>query len=194
MAHTERDNHNGVERELNQEALQEAGEQGRERIAEQLERRSPESRAEKNAHEISQEALEHAASKHEKESSHQERSIDDLETKRKSPATKRQQAEAFNRVMDEAQSHMSPASRTFSKIIHNPVIEKTSEAVGKTIARPNAILSGSVGAFVIVLGVFLIARHYGYPLSGAETIVAFAAGWVVGIVYDFLRAMITGGR
>ena len=84
--------------------------------------------------------------------------------------------------------------RTFSKVIHNPVVEKTSEVVGSTVARPNAILSGSVGAFILVLGVFLIARHYGYQLSGAETIVAFAIGWVVGIVYDFLRAMITGSR
>jgi hypothetical protein len=194
MANTERDNHNQVERELNSDALKEAAEQGRERIAEQLERRSPESRAERNTQELKQEALEQASPKHEKETNHTEKNVDSPERARKAPSTKRQREAAFTRVMDDARSHMSPGARTFSKIIHNPIIEKSSEIAGSTIARPNAILSGSISAFVIVLGVLLIARYYGYPLSGAETILAFIAGWVIGIIYDFLRTMITGKR
>lgn len=194
MANTEYGSQKSVERDIDHEAPQEAAEQGRDRIAERLERRSPESRAEKSTGELSHEAHEHAVSKQEKEPPRNTAPEDSLERRRKSPATKRQQNEAFTRVMDDARSHMSPAARTFSKVIHNPVVEKTSEVAGSTIARPNAILSGSIGAFIVVLGVLLVARHYGYPLSGAETIVAFAAGWVVGIIYDFLRAMITGGK
>ncbi len=188
---TERDKHTGVERELNQEALKEAAEQGRERIAEQLEQRSPERSAEKNTAELSKEALQ--AATHEKESKHQEK-VANLERKHTGPATKAKRDKAFNEVMTQARSHMSPASRTFSKIIHNPAVEKTSEVIGSTIARPNAILSGSISAFIVVLGVFLIAKYYGYTLSGVETILAFGLGWVIGVVYDFLRAMITGGR
>ena len=190
---TERDNHKTVERELNQEALAEAGEQGRERIAEQLERRSPERTTEKSAAELSKEALKQATTK-EKEPSHKEKLADNPERRQKGPITKRQQAEAFDRTMTDARTHMTPAERTFSKVIHNPVVEKTSEVVGSTVARPNAILSGSISAFIIVLGVFLIAKHYGYPLSGAETVIAFVIGWLIGIVYDFLRTMVTGGR
>lgn len=190
---TERGNHKTVERELNQEALTEAAKQGRERIAEQLERRSPERSAEKSAAELSKEALKQATAK-EKEASYKEKSPDNPEHRQKGPITKRQQAEAFDRTMADTRTHMTPAERTFSKVIHNPVVEKTSEVVGSTVARPNAILSGSISAFIIVLGVFLVAKHYGYPLSGAETVVAFVIGWLIGIVYDFLRTMITGGR
>ncbi len=193
MPNIERDNHKAFEQGVDQEALNKAAEQGRERIAEQLERRSPESRPEKATHELSKEAAERAVS-HEKEVASHEKQADTPERARRAPATKREQAKAFDNVMDEARSHMSPAERTFSKVIHNPAVEKMSEVLGKTVARPNAILSGSITAFAMVLLFFLVARYYGYPLSGAETIFAFIIGWVLGTVYDFLRTMITGGR
>ena len=71
--------------------------------------------------------------------------------------------------MTEIQSEMSPASRTFSKVIHNPAVEKSSEVIGNTVARPNAILSGSAAAFILTAGIYLVAKHFGYSLSGTET-------------------------
>lgn len=192
MSNAERDTNKAAEKYIDQEALNKAAEQGRERIAERLEHRSPEKR-EHATPELTKEA-ERAALSHEQEAAQHEKLADTPERARKAPATKREQAKAFDHVMDEARSHMSPAERTFSKVIHNPAVEKTSEVLGKTIARPNAILSGSITAFAMVLLFFLVARYYGYPLSGAETIFAFIIGWVLGTVYDFLRAMITGGR
>ncbi len=109
-------------------------------------------------------------------------------------ATRSKREQAFTTIMKDIKPHMSPASRTFSNIIHNPIVEKVSDATGKTIARPNAILSGSVCACISVLGVYLIARHYGYPLSGSETIISFALGWTAGIIYDFAVSAYRGGR
>lgn len=88
---------------------------------------------------------------------------------------------------------MSPQARTFSKVIHNPAVEKTSEVVGQTIARPNAILAGSVAAFMLVTLVYLVANVYGYVLSGSETIIAFSIGWVAGLVIDYIRILVRGG-
>ena len=107
-------------------------------------------------------------------------------------ATRSERKQAYDAHMDQARSHMKPAGRTFSKVIHNRAVETASDITGKTVARPNAILAGSFTAFVMVLGVFLVARHYGYPLSGSESIIAFAAGWVLGVLFDYLRVMITG--
>jgi len=42
--------------------------------------------------------------------------------------------------------------------------------------------------------IYLFARHYGYPLSGSETIAAFILGWVMGLLFDYLRVMITGKK
>lgn len=102
--------------------------------------------------------------------------------------------ESYKITMKRVQSEMSGPERAFSKIIHNKAVERTSEVVGSTIARPDAILSGSVFACLLVLGVYILARTNGFSLSGFETIAAFIVGWVLGIIFDFLRAMITGKR
>ena len=96
--------------------------------------------------------------------------------------------------MSRVQAELTPSSRAFSKIIHAKPVEKTSEVVGSTIARPNAILSGAIVAFVLVLAVYLLAKNFGYVLSGFETIGAFIVGWVLGVLYDYFRVMITGKK
>ncbi len=108
--------------------------------------------------------------------------------------TKTARKKAYDKIMDQTQKELPPASRAFSKVIHNPVIEKVSEVAGKTIARPNAILSGSILAFIFTLAIYVIAKFNGYPLSGTEAIAAFILGWVVGNLYDFFKTMITGKR
>ena len=104
------------------------------------------------------------------------------------------QQERFDKTMAAVQSQLSPSSRAFSKVIHNPAIEKASEVTGNTVARPNALLSGAVAAFVLTLAIYLIARFNGYPLSGAESIAAFALGWLCGLAFDFVRMMMLGRR
>ena len=104
------------------------------------------------------------------------------------------QQERFDKTMAAVQSQLSPSSRAFSKVIHNPAIEKASEVTGSTVARPNALLSGAIAAFVRTLAIYLIARFNGYPLSGAESIAAFALGWLCGLAFDFVRMMMLGRR
>ena len=106
--------------------------------------------------------------------------------------TKTQKKLAYKETMKHVQAEMSPASRTFSKIIHSPAVETTSDVVGKTIARPNAILAGGFTAFVVTLGLYWLAQYMGFPLSGFEMIGAFIVGWVAGVLFDFLRVMVTG--
>lgn len=108
--------------------------------------------------------------------------------------TKADRQASFNNTMKVVQSQLSSPSRAFSKVIHNPTVEKVSEVTGKTIARPNAILAGSITAFVFTLAIYTLAKINGYPLSGAETIATFFGGWVVGIIIDILRVAISRNR
>ena len=148
---------------------------------------------ERDVETLRQEAVEKAAALEKEAKSKQERSP--AEKRKDTPLSRKAQEKLnFNRTMSEARSHMSAPSRAFSKVIHVPVVEKTSEVVGSTVARPNAILAGSLAAFIFTLGLYLIAKYYGYPLSGFETIGAFILGWVIGIMFDYLRVMVTGRR
>jgi len=106
-----------------------------------------------------------------------------------SRVTKAQKKAKYKQTMSQTRSHLSAPSRAFSKAIHNPAIEKTSDTVGSTIARPNAILFASISAFILVGILYLVAKYYGYRLSGAETMTAFIIGWVLGLLFDYSSLM-----
>ena len=163
-----------------------------ENLREQLEKsaeQSPEKNIDKARHEVEKATAEEL----EKRAPEQERQPSPAERRTSSP-NKAELDSSFNTTMTEAQAHMSAPSRAFSKVIHNKAVEKVSEAAGSTIARPDAILSGAIFAFILTLAVYLVAKNFGYPLSGFETIGAFALGWVLGLTYDFLKVMITGRK
>lgn len=102
--------------------------------------------------------------------------------------------QAFTSTMKHVQGEMSASSRAFSKVIHAPFVEKSSEVLGSSLARPNAILAGSFTALVLVSAVYIVSRTFGYRLSGFETIAAFGFGWVLGIIFDYIKIMVTGKK
>ena len=180
------DKSNEVDREL-----AEIRRASQERAANKLEREQNNvERSKETPKEARNEALELAKSREGKEKN--EHLARNVEAKRDTVASKADRDKAYKNIMDVTRTQMSASARAFSKVIHNPVVEKTSEVIGSTVARPNAILTGSVSALILVLGVYTIAHFFGYPLSGFETIGAFILGWLIGIIYDFFYAMITG--
>ena len=106
--------------------------------------------------------------------------------------TQREKAKAYKQTMTRVQAEMSAPKRAFSKVLHNPVVEKSSEVIGNTVARPNALLSGSVVAFMSLSIMYVIGRQYGYHLSGFEMIGSYTLGWVVGLTIDYTRILIAG--
>ncbi len=82
---------------------------------------------------------------------------------------------------------MKPASKVFSKVIHNPIIDKVSTATEKTIARPNLVLAGALGTIILCGIIYFVAKTYAYPLSGSEAIATFIVGWVIGAIIEYMR-------
>ncbi|EDK72742.1 hypothetical protein TM7_0096 [candidate division TM7 genomosp. GTL1] len=182
----------GVERGT--ERLGEAAREQGERLQDRLERAgelSPEHKAEqieKARSEASKEAL------MSQEADKEQQQAPEASAPAIRKVTKQQKGEEYERTMSRTRNHLSAPSRAFSKVIHTPIIEKTSDIAAKTIARPNAILGGSVGAFVFTTLTYVFARIFGYPLSGFETIGSFGLGFILGLLFDFLKTMITGKR
>ncbi|HEU5187705.1 MAG TPA: hypothetical protein VFT87_04330, partial [Candidatus Saccharimonadales bacterium] len=90
--------------------------------------------ARREALEAAKEAQEHASAETESQT------FDEFEP----PASRKKREQAFTHTMTHIQKEMPRSSRAFSKVIHNPVIEKTSNIVANTIARPNSVISGSL--------------------------------------------------
>jgi hypothetical protein len=114
--------------------------------------------------------------------------------RRSGPINKKQLDNSFKSQMKYAEAEMKPAERIFSKIIHNKSVEKSAEIIGSTVARPNAMLSGSIAAFIGITVLYFVSKYYGFQLSGFETIATFIIGWVAGVLYDYFSVMIRGHR
>lgn len=176
------------ERNFDAERLKDVGAERQHELAAERERNAHETSQEQSANKARHEALEHATS-HERDHQRQESPAE-----RRGAITKRERKAAYETTMHEVRSQMSSPSRAFSTVIHNPTIEKISDAVGGTVARPNAILSGAVFAFLFTLAIYLVARFNGYALSGTESIASFVLGWVVGLIFDYLKLVVTGKK
>lgn len=181
---------NHEQHNANQEALDKISQERQEKIRDNLEK-GLENNQEKNVEEARQEVLERLKETQESSTTETNKKSG-IEKTKEEIISKSQKEQSYKKTMSDIRQNLSPTSRAYSKLIHNKVIEKPSEAIGQTIARPNAILSGAIFAFIITTVVLVIARYYGYPLSGFESIGSFLLGWIIGVVIDFLKTMIQG--
>ncbi len=107
-----------------------------------------------------------------------------VETSQPSITQRLSHAVNFQQTMKSLQTRLTPASRSFSKVIHAPAVEKTSEALEKTVMRPS-VINGALWTAVIVQAVlYFTARYYGFALSGSEIIISLLAGGLLGIVLE----------
>jgi membrane-bound ClpP family serine protease len=102
------------------------------------------------------------------------------------PVTRLDKEVSYKHTMQTLQRHMSPATRTFSKVIHNPAVDKVSDVAGKTVLRPSVTV-GATGAALLFGGtLYIAARYYGFALSGSEFILALLVGGLFGLLLEVL--------
>jgi hypothetical protein len=98
---------------------------------------------------------------------------------------------AYQRVLKRARRHLSPYSRTMSKVMHQPAIDTASEALGKTVGRPSGLIGGGLVAFLGTSAYYYISKHYGYSYNSfiflALMAIGFVSGWLIEIIYKLLK-------
>lgn len=109
----------------------------------------------------------------------------------RSPAqyTKQEKKQAYRKEIKKVQSQLPRGSRTFSKIVHNPIIETISDTTAKTIFRPSALIGGSVTGLVLGLIIYLVARYYGYPISTMTLVALLIIGAILGVIVELILGM-----
>jgi len=90
----------------------------------------------------------------------------------------------YKQTLASLQRQLSPASRRFSKVIHQPAIEKTSEVLEQTVLRPSIALGATTTAFIVGAFFYLTARHYGFALSGTEIVLSLVVGAMIGLAIE----------
>lgn len=93
---------------------------------------------------------------------------------------------AYSRAMTRVRKQLSLPSRFFSKAIHSKALDRPSEIIGNTVARPSAMLGGAFFAAVGTSILLWITRHYGYEYNYLAVVLLFAIGLASGLFIEFI--------
>jgi len=95
---------------------------------------------------------------------------------------------SYQRIMTRTQKHLSAPARSFSKVIHQPVIDTLSKVSENTIARPSGLLAGGVCALLGSSIMLYMSKHYGFRYNLFVFIALFFAGFALGLLIELLFA------
>lgn len=101
---------------------------------------------------------------------------------------------ARTRLLKQLRKQLPVSDRLFSRVIHQPIIDNTSELAGKTVGRPSGLLSGGIFAFVGSSVVLYIDKHYGYRYNFLLWAICFVGGFVVGLLLEAFIKLIAHRR
>jgi hypothetical protein len=107
-------------------------------------------------------------------------------TKPASHLTKKEKASVYTKQIKTVQAQLPRASRTFSKVVHNAAVEKVSDAAGKTIFRPSALIGGAIVGLAAGITVYSIARYYGYFMPSWLLPILLLLGALFGVAAELI--------
>lgn len=98
---------------------------------------------------------------------------------------------SYQRTLKTVRRHLRAPEKAFSKVIHQPVVEKISEATGKTIARPSGILGGGIAALSGSALLLWLTKKYGYEYNYLVFFMLFVGGFALGMMAELgIRAFV----
>ncbi len=101
-----------------------------------------------------------------------------------------QKSQTYSRTLKRVQQRLSKPERLMSQAMHNKNVEKLSEGIGKTAARPSGILGGGI---VSLLGSFIllyVSKKYGFEYNFFVFFMLLALGFMTGVLLEILIAAI----
>lgn len=92
--------------------------------------------------------------------------------------------DAYAQSLKRIRSHLNAPERAFSKVVHQPVVDKTSEGLAKTVARPSGLLGAGLVAFLGSSILIYMAKHYGFRYNFTTFFLLLTVGFAAGIIFE----------
>lgn len=102
--------------------------------------------------------------------------------------SRRERDVVFTTTMRSVRHQLTPAQRTFSKLIHAKPVEAASELLEETIYRPSFLWGGLIGGLVFGGFLYIVASMMGFRLSGSEFLVGLLVGGLIGFLIEKIRS------
>lgn len=91
----------------------------------------------------------------------------------------------MRRNLSHVQNKLKPAQKSFSKVIHQPLVRQVSESAAQTVSRPSGLLGGGIVAF-IGSGLYLtLAHRVGFTYNYLLFLGFFGSGFLLGVALEY---------
>ncbi len=98
--------------------------------------------------------------------------------------SRRERDAVFQSTMQQVRHQLTPAQRTFSRLVHAKPVEATSELLEETVFRTSFLWGGVIGGLIFGGALYLVARVQGFELSGSEFIIGLVLGGLIGFLIE----------
>jgi hypothetical protein len=98
--------------------------------------------------------------------------------------SKKSKADTRNAFLSTIRTQLSGPNRSFSKFVNNPTIDKSSEALGKTLLRPSGILCGALVTLFGSIYYLYITHSTGFKYNFYIAILLFVGGFLLGLILE----------
>lgn len=98
--------------------------------------------------------------------------------------------DGYKRTIRKVQNEMNFADRTFSKVVHQPLVESVSNGLARTVARPSVFFGGSLGALLGSGALLYMSRENGFTYNYSVFLVTFIGGFLLGGLLELIYNLI----
>jgi len=96
----------------------------------------------------------------------------------------------YQEVLDKSHHNLSQTEKVFSKIIHSSFIGITTKMLEDTVFRPTPLIVALSLSIVSGCILFIFALLFGYTVRSFEGLgFFFLFGFIIGIIYEYLRLL-----
>lgn len=100
----------------------------------------------------------------------------------------------MRKSLSHVQNRLKPAEKSFSKVIHQPLIRRVSETTAQNITRPSGLLGGGLVAFIGSLIYLWLTRVANVTYNYFVFLVLFVGGFLLGVGVEWLLFFIRKQR
>lgn len=98
-------------------------------------------------------------------------------------------------TLAKAQQHLRSDEKVLAKILHQPVIYLVLHTLERSLFRIIPMQFGLIGSITVGLLVISVAYFYGYQINSLTILGSvFVLGFVVGLVYEYVRTLISTSK
>lgn len=101
----------------------------------------------------------------------------------------------YKATMRTAQAQLNMPEKSASKIFHQPIIKLVLDTLERTVFRIIPMQIGLGASIAIGLLIVFIAYSYGYRIVSLSILgYVFALGYLVGLVFEYVRHIVTQSK